>query len=66
MTEQMIHRLDELFILEMHFNGSSYIGKKEYNSDFNVHHTEIQFDSEEEWEIKISKLKESLKERKLL
>lgn len=64
MEEKQMKRCDELFELEMMFNGDSYIGKQSYNKDFNVHHTEIMCDSDEEWNKKISDLKTELQRRK--
>ena len=64
MEAKIKKRCDELFALEMKFNGEGYFGAKEYNKDFNVYHIEIVCDSEEEWDKKISELKTELKTRK--
>ena len=58
MTEQTQKRVDELFEMGLRFDGASYVGVEENNSDFNFHYTEIQCDSDEEWNRKINKVKE--------
>ena len=52
----------------MKINGESNKGTTDLNKDFNVHHTEIQFDTDEEWFKKIDNLKKELniREKKLL
>ena len=64
MTDKAKKRCDQLFKLNMMFNGSSYIGFKEYNKDFNVHHTEIMIDTDDVWDTKIEKLSAELDKRK--
>ena len=61
---QLTDRGNELFEMDMHFNGSSYIGKAEDNKDFNVHHTEMVCDSEDVWNKKIEKMKKELERRR--
>lgn len=57
-------RCDQLFALDMMFNGDSYVGTKEWNKDFNIHHTEISFDTDSEWDRKIERLKNEHQRRK--
>lgn len=67
MDEKTKKRCDELVSLDMKFSfqdGGTYIGTSELNSDFNVHHTEITCDTDEEWDKKIEGLKKELKRRK--
>ena len=63
MNDKLNKRCDECFALSMKFNGEGYIGAKSFNKDFNVHMTEIQCDSDEEWNEKIEKLKVELDKR---
>ncbi len=62
--EQLLRkRLEQLFALEMRYNGSdSYHGMGRW-SDFNIHMTELRFDSDEVWGRKIRELTEE-KERR--
>ena len=60
MDSRIVNRCDQLFQLKMKFDGESYIGFMDINNDFNVHHTEIQFDSDDDWANKINRLKEEL------
>lgn len=60
MDARIVNRCDQLFQLNMKFDGESYVGFMDINSDFNVHHTEIQFDSDDDWANKINRLKEEL------
>lgn len=64
MDEKISQRCDELFKLGMMFNGDSYIGKEDDNKDFNVHYTEIRFDSDIEFEKKLLKLTIELQRRR--
>ena len=51
--------------LDMKFCGDgSYIGKADDNKDFNVGNMEICCDSDEEWELKIKRLKAELARRR--
>lgn len=49
-------RTNECFALEMRFDGQTFIGAKDYNRDFNIHHTELTCDTDEEWQVKIHKM----------
>lgn len=64
MTDKFKARCDQLFGLEMMFNGKEYAGTKDYNKDFNVHHTEIQCETDEEWNKIIARLEKELEIRK--
>jgi len=60
-------RCDQLFKeldMKFNFNYESYVGKTLLNEDFNVHTTEVQCDSDEEWDTKINSLKQELQKRK--
>jgi hypothetical protein len=48
----------------MRFNGDSFVGKESDNSDFNMHHTEISCDSDEQWNEKIAKMRAELERRR--
>lgn len=63
MTEQQKKRCDLLYSLHMTFNGKEYIGSSKFNSDFNVHWTEITCDTDEEFKNKIDKLEKTLYKR---
>ena len=63
MSEQMKQRCDQLFKMGLVFNGQSYVGTQENNSDINFHHTEMLCDSEEEWKVKILGVKAELTRR---
>lgn len=56
-------RCDLLFKLGLKFNGESYVGTQENNNDFNFHHTEILYDTDEEWNKKIASIEEEIKRR---
>lgn len=66
MDKKTQKRCDELFALDMVYNGTDYIGKKNINEDFNVHWTEITCDPDDVWDEKIAKLKAELERRKAL
>jgi len=59
-------RCKALSDLDMAYNmiDNSFIGNASDNRDFNVHYTEITCDSEEEWNIKITKLRTELDKRR--
>lgn len=57
-------RVADCVEVEMRFNGDSFLGYNDYNSDFNVHHTELLCSSEEQWEKIITGLREELQRRK--
>lgn len=64
--EKTYKRCDQLFNelnMIFDFNNKQYIGKDDNNKDFNISMLEIQFDSDEEWNDKIEKLKNELKRR---
>lgn len=63
---RLVERGQELWALEMRFDGTHFLGSKDYNRDFNVSVVEITVDTEKEWKIKIQKLKDELKLRKPL
>jgi len=50
-------RCKQLRELGMIFNGESYVGAGHF-SDFNVHHTEVSCDTDEQWDAKIEALKQ--------
>jgi len=56
-------RCDQLFKMGLMFNGQSYVGTKDNNNDVNFHYTEIQCDSDEQWDAKIEKTKTELTRR---
>ncbi len=66
MDKKSEKRCEELFALDMVYNGTEYIGKKDLNKDFNVHWVEITCDPDNVWDEKISKLKAELEKRKAL
>lgn len=66
MNEKLENRIKECIDLEMRFNGESFIGKSDYNKDFNVHITEIKCSSDEEWNKIISDMSTELKKRKII
>lgn len=57
-------RYGDCYALEMCFDGDSFIGKFDYNRDFNIHWTEISCDTEEQWETKIKTMTTELENRK--
>lgn len=57
-------RYDDCFALEMSFNGDSFVGRFDYNRDFNIHWTEVNCDTEEQWENKINWMTTELEKRK--
>lgn len=63
MNEQMTQRCDQLFKMGLMFNGQSYVGTKDNNNDVNFHYTEIQCDSDEEWNKKVENAKAELTRR---
>jgi len=64
MTKSRTERYDDCFALEMTFNGESFYGMHEYNSDFNIHWSEVACDDDRTWKQKIAYLTEALKNRK--
>jgi hypothetical protein len=64
MDKQLKKRCDQIIKLNMRFNGESYIGKEDYNKDFNIHHTEITCDTDDMWNTKISKMTIELNKRR--
>lgn len=63
MSEQINRRCDQLFKMGMMFNGSGYIGNRDYNKDFNVSVVEIQCDTESHWNEKIAHMKTEIQKR---
>lgn len=63
-TEIISKRTAECVEVEMRFDGNSFLGYQPYNSDFNVHHTELLCSTEEEWDKIITSLREELVRRK--
>ena len=63
-TQTRSDRYDDCFALEMTFNGDSFYGVKPYNKDFNIHWSEVSWDSDETWNQKIAWMKDELKKRK--
>jgi hypothetical protein len=63
-SEKISKRTADCVEVEMRFNGDSFIGAETYNSDFNVHHTELMCSTEEEWEKIITSLRKELVRRK--
>ena len=59
----MTERCDKLFAMHMKFVGDSYVGKEEYNRDFNVDMIEIKCDSDEEWATKMADMNAELLRR---
>lgn len=59
-------RSDELAAmgLKYNFHENSYFGSTKKTADINVHYTEILYDSDEEWDIKINKIEQELERRK--
>jgi len=62
-SKKIHERGQELWALEMVFDGTHFLGYKDYNKDFNVSAVEITADTDEEWQKKIQKLKDELKLR---
>lgn len=63
-AERRKKRVAECVSLEMRFDGQSFIGYEDYNSDFNVHHTELMCSTDEQWEKIMSQMREELERRK--
>lgn len=66
--ERINQRVKDCVEIEMRFdfNEGSFIGKEEYNKDFNISHVEILCDSDTEWNEKITRMKAELLQRKRL
>jgi hypothetical protein len=64
MTTALHKRYENLFALEMTFNGENFYGMKEYNKDFNVHWSEAATDSDATWIQKIAYMQNELVKRK--
>jgi hypothetical protein len=64
--EKRSKRIADCVEVEMRFNGDSFLGYQKYNSDFNVHHTELLCSTDEEWDKIITSLREELVRRKAL
>lgn len=64
MRQKTDRRVKDLCSLDMRFNGDSFVGKESDNSDFNMHHTEISCDSDEQWNEKIAKMRAELERRR--
>lgn len=62
--EKQNKRYADLHMLDMKFDGDSFIGAEDDNNDFNVHWTEINCDNDEEWNDKITKLTAELERRR--
>jgi hypothetical protein len=62
--ENISKRTADCVEVEMRFDGNSFIGSQPYNSDFNVHHTELMCSTDEEWEKIITSLRKELVRRK--
>jgi hypothetical protein len=62
--ERRAKRVADCIEVEMRFNGDSFLGYNDYNSDFNVHHTEMLCSSDEQWDKIINSLREELQRRK--
>ena len=63
-NERLSKRTADCVEVEMRFDGQSFLGYQPYNSDFNVHHTELLCSTEEEWEKIITSLRRELVRRK--
>ena len=63
-NEKMSKRVADCTSVEMRFDGSSFVGMNDYNSDFNVHHTELMCEDEDAWDKIITGLREELVRRK--
>lgn len=63
MTESQKNRCNQLYNLNMAFDGKSYVGVHERNDDFNVHWTEIMTLSDEDWDALIEKLSNEFNDR---
>jgi hypothetical protein len=66
MTDENKKRLNDLFALGLRFNGQEYVGIDSWNKDFNFHHTEIFFDTDEQWYKKFDSAKKEYERRKAL
>lgn len=65
--EKINRRVKDCVEIEMQFDfndNGSFIGKEEYNVDFNINHVEILCDSDTEWNEKITRMKAELLRRK--
>lgn len=65
-SERIEKRTNDCIEVEMQFKGDSFYGEYPYNSDFNVHHTELLCSTDEEWEKIITGLRKELLRRKAL
>ena len=57
-------RADQLFALEMKFDGSGYYGSAPDNKDFNVSVIEMQCDEDHKWERMLGKMTAELARRR--
>jgi hypothetical protein len=64
--EKIEKRTNDCLEVEMQFKGDSFYGKFPYNSDFNVHNTELLCSTDEEWQKIIESLRQELVRRKAL
>ena len=65
-NEKLNKRSADCIEVEMRFDGDSFLGYQPYNSDFNVHHTELLCSTDEQWEKIITSLRQELVRRKAL
>jgi len=63
LSEENKRRVDLLFDLGMMFNGQSYVGNKDHNKDFNMHHTEFMFWEDDKFNETYNQMKEELEKR---
>jgi len=65
MSKEITKRIKQLESLEMgvDLEYQSFVGKKEYNRDFNVHIHELAYFTDEAWEETVRTLTEELKDR---
>jgi|TARA_R110000851_G_scaffold47424_1_gene115028 hypothetical protein len=63
MNDTTKKRCDQLFDLNMIYNGKSYIGNHDMNKDFNVHWTEIATFDDDKWDTLIKKLSNEFNDR---
>jgi len=65
MEDRPLHeRYDDCFALEMTFNGESFVGRFDYNKDFNIHWTEVATDDKRTWQQKLAWMRNELDKRK--
>lgn len=63
-NDTLTKRTKDCVELEMRFDGNSFLGIHDYNSDFNIHHTELTCSTDKQWDKIITGMREELVNRK--